>query len=378
MKHEKISNDIVLMNYKKKLKSLTKRSHKINLSNYCVAVFGAGNTSVLYSKLFDYEQVTPPHQKYFIDNSPSKQGTSFLGKEVVSLEYFLSQPTDKPKLVLICSANIGTCNQIKTQLAAHDVEYLTVDEFVFGKRINEILEVLDLLEDHFSKRVYAEMIIARITNQPFSEDLYTKDQYFCLRPFLDINSNEVFVDLGAYVGDTIEQYIQSKMGTFSKIFAFEPDVRNMEALQHRVNRLYKEWALSEDRIIPVKAGVSKQSTTLSMSNSNSDTPSLGANFLNTNEPGMEQIQIFSIDDYFINQKISFLKADIESFELDMLMGAEKTILRDRPIIAVCIYHNAMDMWRIPLWLSKTLPDYTFRIRHHTHLFCETVLYAYPK
>jgi FkbM family methyltransferase len=365
------------MNYSETLKSLTNRSN-INLSDYCMAIFGAGNTSALYKKCFDFEQITPVNLKYFIDNSPHKQGTLFLGTEVISLEQFLSQQTDKPKLVLISSANIGFCSQIKTQLSAHHIDCFTVDEYIFGKRMNEILSVIDLLEDNFSKRVYVEMIIARMTNQPFAEDLYSQDQYFCLRPFLDRDPNEVFVDLGAYVGDTIEQYIQFKSGVFSKIFAFEPESRNMAALQYRVNRLYKEWALSEDRIIPVKAGVGKQSDTLSISNSHPDSPSLGANFLNTNGSSAEQIQIFSLDDYFANQNVSFIKADIESFELDMLMGAEKTILRDRPVLAISIYHSAMDMWRIPLWLQQTLPDYTFKIRQHSHLLLDTVLYAYPK
>ena len=368
------------MNYIQTLKSLANRCTNVNLADYDIAIFGAGNTSLLYSKSFDYELITPPPpQKYFIDNSPSKQGRFFLGTKVVSLEYFLSQPTDKPKLVLISSANINFCNQIKTQMAEQKVKCFTVDEYLFGKRINEIFDVLELLDDDFSKRTYAEMIISRMTNQPFAEDLYVKDQYFCLRPFLDRNPNEVFVDLGAYVGDTIEQYIWLKSGVFSKIFAFEPESRNMEALQYRLDRLCKEWAISKDRIIPVNAGIGRCSEKLSIANSNADSPSLGANFLATEGKNIEQVQIFSIDDYFANQTVSFIKADIESFELDMLMGAEKTILQNRPLLAISIYHNATDMWRIPLWLSKTLPDYTFKIRHHSLcLLAETILYAYPK
>jgi len=293
------------MSYIENLKSLANRYNNLDLSDYRVAIFGAGNTSALYSKCFDYELMTD-HINCFIDNNLNKQGITFLEKRILSLEYFLSQQTNKPKLVLISSADINTCNTIKQQLTGR-VDFLTVDEYVFSKRIAEILTVLELLEDDFSKRVYAEMIIARMTNQPFAEELYTKDQYFCLPPFLDRNPNEVFVDLGAYVGDTIEQFIQFKSGVFAKIFAFEPEFRNMEALQYRIERLCKEWAISKDRIICEKAGIGRHSEMLSLSNSNTDTPSLGAHFTNTVDLDAQQIQIFSIDDYFVNQKIGFIK-----------------------------------------------------------------------
>ena len=364
------------MNNIEKFKSLTTRYCNLNLSDYYVAVFGAGNTSALYKKCFDYETITD-HITCFIDNGVSKQGMDFLDKKVVSLASFLSQTSKRPKLVLISSANINFCNSIKQQLNGQ-VDFLTIDEYVFNKRINEILAVLELLEDDFSKRVYTEMIIARMANQPFAEDIYTKDQYFCLPPFLDRNPNEVFVDLGAYVGDSIEQYIQCKSGVFSKIFAFEPDARNMDALQYRMERLCKEWSISKESIVCEKAGVGRRSECLSLYNSNTDSPSLGARIADAFDADAEQIQIYAIDDYFANQKVGFLKADIESFELDMLIDAKKTILRDSPILAISIYHNALDMWKIVLWLSELLPNYAFKIRQHSHLLLDTVLYAYPK
>jgi len=364
------------MNNIEKLKSLATRYCNLNLSDYCVAVFGAGNTSALYKKCFDYETITE-HITCFIDNGVSKQGTNFLDKKVVSLASFLSQPSKQPKLVLISSANINFCNSIKQQLSGQ-VDFLTIDEYVFSKRINEILVVLDMLEDDFSKRVYAEMIIARMTNQSFAEDIYTKDQYFCLPPFLDRNPNEIFVDLGAYVGDSIEQYIQCKSGVFSKIFAFEPDARNMDALLCRMERICKEWAIAKDRIVCEKAGVGRRSENLSISNSNADSPSLGARIADTFDTNAQHVQIYAMDDYFANQKVGFIKADIENFELDMLIDAKKTILRDSPILAISIYHNALDMWKIVLWLSELLPNYAFKIRQHSHLLLDTVLYAYPK
>ena len=62
--------------------------------------------------------------------------------------------------------------------------------------------------------------------------------------------------------------------------------------------------------------------------------------------------------------------------MDMLRGAEKVILRDLPKIAVCIYHNASDMYQILNWLADLNLGYKFSIRHHTSNLYDTILYAY--
>lgn len=74
--------------------------------------------------------------------------------------------------------------------------------------------------------------------------------------------------------------------------------------------------------------------------------------------------------------MSFLKADIESYEYQMLLGAEKGIKKFRPLLAVCIYHNAVDFYSVILLIKKMVPEYHFAVRHHSENLDETVLYAW--
>jgi hypothetical protein len=53
----------------------------------------------------------------------------------------------------------------------------------------------------------------------------------------------------------------------------------------------------------------------------------------------------------------FIKMDIEGAELDALKGAENTIRRYRPILAVCLYHRAEDIYEIPIFVKGICPDY---------------------
>jgi len=50
-------------------------------------------------------------------------------------------------------------------------------------------------------------------------------------------------------------------------------------------------------------------------------------------------------------------------------------MKYKPKIAIAIYHKNKDIWEIPLWLKKLVPEYSFFIRHHSFSLDDTVLYA---
>ncbi len=79
-------------------------------------------------------------------------------------------------------------------------------------------------------------------------------------------------------------------------------------------------------------------------------------------------------------KTDFIKMDIEGSEQKALLGAQNTILNDRPQLAISIYHSLDDFTKIPIYLSNLLKDknYSFRLGHYSPKIHETVLYAIPE
>lgn len=67
--------------------------------------------------------------------------------------------------------------------------------------------------------------------------------------------------------------------------------------------------------------------------------------------------------------------DIEGSELPALEGAKQTILRNKPKLAISIYHSDEDMLRIVEYIHELVPEYKLYIRAHTMGIAETVLYA---
>ena len=96
------------------------------------------------------------------------------------------------------------------------------------------------------------------------------------------------------------------------------------------------------------------------------------------EKDPENIPTIRIDDFMGRQgieKMDFIKMDIEGSELAALKGAEETIRKHRPKLAISLYHKIDDYITIPQYLTETFPFYDFYLDHYTLFMQETVLYA---
>ncbi|MCI6170898.1 MAG: FkbM family methyltransferase [Selenomonas bovis] len=335
-----------------------------------LVLVGAGNTCTPYEKSFAVEKMPIVG---IVDNSPEKIGKCFLGGVKCTPAKDITDDFGTNSLGIITTVIDGTYWALQKQMQELGVMSMGVDAYIFARHIDELLQCFRRFEDDESRDLYAKIILWRITHRKPAIPFPYTEPYFSQPEFVSFSEQEVFVDMGAYVGDTVERYLFVHLGVFGRIYAFEPDPKNFAALQARTERLKREWALDDEQIVLVPAGVGRKSMAMQMV-CGSQGPS--TNFAEASDTDDDAVQVVALDDYFEKQKVSFLKTDIESFEYDMLRGAEKILRRDRPKIAICIYHNATDMYRVMLWLDSLQLGYRFRCGHHSVTTLDTILYAY--
>ncbi|HLZ20237.1 MAG TPA: FkbM family methyltransferase, partial [Smithellaceae bacterium] len=181
---------------------------------------------------------------------------------------------------------------------------------------------------------------------------------------ISVVPQEVFVDCGAYSGDTILEFKKQAKDGFKKIFAFEPDRKNMRNLKQMIE------AKEQDRIMPVSAGVYCTSRTIRfMAEGTLDSRISGAQ-------GADAVEVFSLDDYFRDKETpTFIKMDIEGAEEEALLGASGIIQRCAPKLAISVYHRAADLWRLPLLMKKLNKNYRLYLRHYSREIVDTVCYG---
>ncbi len=226
------------------------------------------------------------------------------------------------------------------------------------------------LEDEISKRVFTNLMQYRIVpDNYYIEQAYDAEnhQYFD-KEFVQCDKNEVFVDCGGYIGDTTEDFIDH-YNEYRHIYVYEPLKEN--ALLCTTN--LGKYASVEVR----NCGVGEKNTTMCMSGSGAS----GSFMEGTPDKEMKvdnDINIVSLDED-IKEPVTFIKMDVEGFEIPALLGAKNHIRNDHPKLAICTYHIISDMWEIPQLIFSMNPNYKFYIRHYMKTQnWETVLYAIPR
>ena len=242
-------------------------------------------------------------------------------------------------------------------------------------------EVYNLLEDDLSREIFTEVLNVRFKIKPprVLYKYFDKDQYFTLPQMNLFDNDTVFVDCGAFVGDTTEKFINNCQSIFGKIYAFEPGKIQANAFIERRKRLIKEWALDESQIQLIQAGVGSKSHEGVMVQGILNNHIIGRRItcdIKNIDSSADKVKIVALDEILKNQRVDFIKSDVEGSEMEMLRGAENIIKTQKPILALSIYHKLTDYYEIPLYLKSLVPEYHMKIRHHSTDFSETVLYCY--
>ena len=237
----------------------------------------------------------------------------------------------------------------------------------------------ELFDEELSREIFTEVLNVRFKLKPLSAlyPYFDANQYFALPEMNTIFKEGVFVDCGAFVGDTVERYVDVCKGIFGKIYAFEPNRPQQEAFMIRRKRLMAEWAMSEDKIQLMPYGVgSKRSRAVMIDGDvregliakRIDPKTLGSD----SENAVEKV---TLDEVLKDENVCLIKSDIEGFEMDMLRGAEQIIRAKKPLLAISIYHTLHDLYEIPLFIKSLVPEYKMRVRHHIMDYGDTVLYC---
>lgn len=339
-----------------------------HLYNKKIVLFGTG----FYSEMvFRYLKNNGMSVSYYCDNDVNKQGKYIHGVLVVS-PYKLCKIEEK--FIFITARHC--VKEIKKQLEDMDLYSISFDNFILGDRYEEYKKIYEnYLEDAKSKETYKNIMKCMATGEnKYCQEVMEKDAFYSL-PMFTNNGNDIFVDAGAFVGDTVEQFIWNNIGQFKKIYAFEPGERQFKAMKFRVERLIQEWGLENKKIECINAGLGESNNKVPY-HINEDVP-CGNNFLQESSNEFDKIvDIYSLDEYLDKKQVTFIKADIEGYELEMLKGSEYIIKQYKPKLAISIYHKPDDILEIITYLKKIVPEYKIAIRHHAPILVDTVLYCW--
>ena len=214
------------------------------------------------------------------------------------------------------------------------------------KHEGEINIVRGLLADELSRKTFDCIINARLTGKTAYLRLCEVSQEEA-DAVLPQDRKGLFLDLGAYDGDTVMRYA-SLMHDLTGFIAVEPDKRNMRKL--------KENTCLINNIEYTQAFVSDKEGTADVTGNTGRGTSL-------DKEGGNEVQTVTIDGLIKGRQTAFIKFDVEGAEAAAIDGGVQTITESKPLMNSACYHRSEDIFELPLKVLKLNPRYKVYMRH---------------
>lgn len=225
-----------------------------------------------------------------------------------------------------------------------------MDDGFIARYRDEISAAYALLADEASRRVFKGALDFTYTGRlPYLKAIESdKEEAFrgvlCLR-------NERYLDLGAYRGDTVDEFLRYTDG-YESITAVEPNPKNFRKLCEHLAAIRNAEA--------VHAGAAAHSGTMTVTKKEGRMPTLG-------DKGGVEVPVTTVDE--LDCAPTYIKVDIEGMERAMLSGAQQTLNEHHPKLNLAAYHRTEDFFSLILQLHAVRPDYQIYLRKHPYIPC---------
>lgn len=337
-----------------------------------IITFGAGCWS------YDIKKIIKPYgydiDYAFVDDA-YLNGDTFMDRygentKVVSLSEMKSLYDSEQDVIIWAIGNPARLRDYKAEtdglgdvLLLWDTYNFWADRYFASKHHDEFERSASLLKDELS--VNTLWAYCQAQEGSIEADVkygYGGKTYF--NDLTDIDIEGCFVDCGAFDGESAIGYLNFT-GKKHKIYAFEPDKSNYKTLVKNAEA-FKAF-------IFINKGCYSSDTVLGFSAESN----MASHF---DDNGGVEVEVTTIDHIVGEEKIAFIKMDIEGSELEALKGGRRVIERDMPILAISSYHRQEDFITLIPFISELKnKDYKYDIylRHHAATQTELVIYGIP-
>lgn len=331
-----------------------------------ILLYGMGNGADMIIKVLESHGIT------YSDTFASDgfvRGHSFHGKRVLSFSEAKEKYGDFVIIVTFAVHDDPTMNFIaglseNFELYAPTVSVVDGSPFTlefFMENEENFRKAYELLADEKSRSDYLDILRFKLSGDVKYLIKTHSEKMKLYEDVLPLSDNETIMDLGAYDGDTIREFLSVTKGKYNKIYALEPDEKNFRKLERKTEGL--------DNLVRLNIGAWDKEETLYFAKKSGRNSRL--------EDGGVPVQFNSVDN-IAHEEITFIKMDIEGAELKALEGAKNTIEKNTPKLYVCAYHRNEDMFSLPFKIKELYEGYKIYFRQHPYIPAwESNFYALP-
>jgi len=367
---------------------------KQQLAEYKIVLYGAGSAGIAFLHYLTDAEIFPV---FFADGDRDKHGKVCEGLEIIAPEEILTR-VGKDALVIVTINTDGKtyCKDFKKELLSgghqgvhkrlresgctNVIDYTYFrrcyqlfrgekynlpacsDVYMMLDNIDKIEKAFALLEDDDTRYTYLKLLEFRLLTDAVEIPTFPeKGMYFEYDLFPRIR-DEVFIDCGACGGSSLKEFLEYNDNQFAGYYGIEPDKTNFENLERYIFQLDQEKK-KKMKIYNAAAYDNLGETSFFILNG-------PGSFQAFNGPN--KIKTVKIDDILNKGRATYIKMNIEGSEVPALKGAEYTIKKYRPRMAIMGYHKTSDFWEVPILIKEYNEEYRLSLRS----YMRNVAFAY--
>lgn len=260
-------------------------------------------------------------------------------------------------------------------LDGYFLENRGVNYYIDNKDI--ITKCYDSLEDDFSKKLYNSLLKYRyIRNPELINNLYeSRNECYLDKVFIDNFKDGLYIDAGSYNADFITTLANKVSINNSTFYIFEP---NKIFYNNIISSLWKEINYKIFNIALCDEDSTMEFMQVPSSTSHIINKKYNAYKDSIDKKYIDIVKTKKLDSIIKEEKVKWIKIDIEWSEWSMLKGSENIIRKDRPILLLSIYHRRDDLFKLQEYLMNLNLNYKFYIRHYSLSVAKTILYCIPE
>ncbi len=176
------------------------------------------------------------------------------------------------------------------------------------------------------------------------------DRHEVYENILKPSEREIYIDLGAYRGDTVAEFLEYA-GGYAEIYAVEPDKKSYDKLAAKYSDYKNIFCIN------AAAGCGIKDVKFQFESGRGS---------HISDMGMK-VASCSVDGILNGSKATVIKMDVEGSESNAVAGAAQTILRYKPRLQIAAYHRSEDIFSIVRQVLNIRDDYRVFMRHHPYI-----------
>ena len=292
------------------------------------------------------------------------RGQIFHGKRVMSFSEIKDKYGKDNIIVLVAFASSLPDVMQKIADVASECETYIPDVPVRGYNVfcdefenehkDDIEKAYRLLSDERSKEVYRGVIEFRRSGKLDILNSTANERSEVMAELLNFEGYRVAADIGAYNGDTAME-LTELCPHIEKIIALEPDRRNFRKLS--------AYAESEPRVIPVNVAAWNENATLIFDDSGNRNAGLDEDGSSRRHAEVDAVALDSL----LNEKVDYIKYDVEGAEKQAIEGTAETIKKYHPDLLISVYHRTEDLHELILQIHSIAPEYKLYLRRYPYI-----------